>query len=324
MDRQSLVIDYFDELTREVAEAPHRVATTRLRDACILLLMYGHALRPGQVARITTSDVRVFNTGAVHYSFPVTKQRDLSKRRGVSRRIKRDWCPLVAEFQRRRGFGAAAREDIPKDSLFELTPGEVGRRAQALMEAITGENWSATDLRHSAAQRLVDAGVSQMALTEFMTHSATSSARVYFDTSPTQAERVNQALGLSPIYSNVAEVARTRTIDKAALLAMPPERHIGAVPHGIPIAGIGACSIGQPVCDKNPVLSCYTCRHFMPLDEPGVHRGVADSFRPVVLEFAAACKGNESSPAFTQLRRTLEAAERIAESIAGRKPTSDE
>src|SRR6185437_11464434 len=154
--------------------------------------------------------------------------------------IKREWCPIVIEYRRRRNLGLVPMDGMPIDSFFGLTPAKLSVRIRALVERITGTEWSATDLRHTAAQRLADAGVSHIALSEFMGHSDARTANIYFDTSPTQAQRVNQALGLSPIYATVAEVARTRTIDKAALLRLPPDKHIGGAPHGIPIAGIGA------------------------------------------------------------------------------------
>ncbi|HIE08596.1 MAG TPA: hypothetical protein EYP65_01970 [Armatimonadetes bacterium] len=53
-----------------------------------------------------------------------------------------------------------------------------------------------------------------LALTEFMVHASYRTANIYFDTSPTQAQRVNQAMAISPIYANVAKIARTRIIDK--------------------------------------------------------------------------------------------------------------
>jgi hypothetical protein len=183
------------------------------------------------------------------------------------------------------------------------------------MERITAEDWSATDLRHTAAQRLADAGVSHIVLSEFMGHSSVNTANVYFDSSPTQAQRVNQALAISPVYSAVAGVARTKTVNKAALLRLPPDRQIGGVPHGIPIAGIGACGMGQSLCTKNPVLSCYTCSRFMPVRDADIHRQVADDLRSVVLDFAGASRGHEISPAYTQLRRMLTAAERVAADI---------
>lgn len=122
-------------------------------------------------------------------------------------------------------------------------------------------------------------------------------------------------MALSPIYANVAEVARTRTIDKAALLRLPPDKQIGGVPHGIPIAGIGGCAMGQSGCTKNPVLSCYNCRKFMPVKDAAVHDDVVESLRPVVLEFADASRGNDESHAYTQLRRTLTAAQKVAADI---------
>jgi hypothetical protein len=140
-------------------------------------------------------------------------------------------------------------------------------------------------------------------------------ANVYFDKSPAQAQRINEALAISPIYKNVAKIAKTKTIDKAMLLGLPPEKQIGAVPHGIPIAGIGGCDLGQNICMKNPVLSCYTCTRFMPLDDPGIHEGVLDSLRPVVTEFAAASRNNQQSPAYAQLKGTLDAVRRVVEEL---------
>ena len=198
---------------------------------------------------------------------------------------------------------------------FGLTPQSVGKKIADLVEEITGERWSATDLRHTAVQRLTDSGASQIVVAEFMTHAVIRTSLVYFDTSPTQALRVNQALAISPIYANVAEIARTRTIDKAALLRLPSDKQIGGIPHGIPIAGIGGCASGQSICTKNPVLSCYVCRKFMPVKDADIHDHVVESLRPIVLDFADASRGNDESPAYTQLRRTLTAAQRVAADI---------
>jgi integrase len=315
LDQQSLVIDYFDELTALITASPQQISTDELRDACILLVTFQHAFRPGQVARIRTADVRVHGTGAVHFSTLLTKKRMQSQRVRVNRRIKREWCPVFIEYRRRRDLGIALSDDVPDDSFFGLIPSAIGDRLQKLMQQVTGEDWTSTDLRHTAAQRLADAGVSHIGLSEFMGHSSIRTANVYFDTSPTQAQRVNQALGISPVYSTVVEVARTRTIDKGALLRLPPDQQIGGVPHGIPISGIGGCMVGQSLCSKNPILSCYTCRKFMPVRDTTIHRQVTEDLRPVVHEFAGASRGNDVSPAYTQLRLMLTAAERVIADI---------
>ncbi|WP_374377735.1 hypothetical protein [Dongia sp.] len=317
MDQQSKVIEYFDDLAAWITAKPSEPKTETLRVATALLFIYQHAFRPGQVARIKQMDVRVFDTGAVHYRAPLTKQKDLQKRRMVNRRVKREWGVIVIECLRRCPLPRAA--SVPKDTFIGLTPYDVARVTQELMEEITGGDWSATDLRHSAAQRLADAGVAHALLTEFLGHASTKTASVYFDSSPAQAQRINQALGLSPIYSAIADVAKTKTIDKSALLRLPSDQQIGAVPHGIPIAGIGACMSGQSVCAKNPVLSCYTCRKFMPVNDIARHQEVTEGLRPVVLAFAHLSRDNTESPAFVQLRRTLDGAERVIADIAAEK-----
>jgi Site-specific recombinase XerD len=311
LDQQSLLIDYFDELSLHDLAA---IGDEELRDACILAIVFQHAFRPGQVARLKTTDVRLYSTGAVHFSALLIKKRSKDRGRRVSRRIKREWCSLFIEYSRRRSQ-MVLPQDVPQDSYFGLIPAGVGRSIMRGTDRIIGEKWSATDLRHTAAQRLVDAGASHIVVSEFLGHSSLGTANVYIDTSPTQAQRVNQALAISPIYSEVAKVARTRTIDKAALLRLPPDKQIGGVPHGIPIAGIGGCSVGQSLCVKNPVLNCYTCRKFMPVSDAAIHRHVAEELRLVVVEFARASRGNIETPAYTQLRRMLTAVEAVVADV---------
>ncbi|HHH7389073.1 TPA: hypothetical protein ACP2SZ_005153, partial [Escherichia coli] len=72
---------------------------------------------------------------------------------------------------------------------------------------------------------------------------------------------------------------------------------------------------GQSLCSKNPVLSCYTCRKFLPLSDAAVHESVVESLRSVVSEFASASRFNEESPAYTQLRRMFQAALQVAKDI---------
>lgn len=311
LDQQSLLIDYFDELSLHDLTA---IEDQELRDACILAIAFQHAFRPGQIARIKTTDVRLYSTGAVHFSTLLIKKRSRDRGRRVTRRIKREWCSLFIEYSQRRSQMALSPH-VPQDSYFGLTPLGVSQVIMRSTDRIIGEKWTATDLRHTAAQRLVDAGASHIVVSEFLGHSSLGTANVYIDTSPTQAQRVNQALAISPIYSEVAKVARTRTIDKAALLRLPPDKQIGGVPHGIPIAGIGGCAAGQSLCVKNPILNCYTCRKFMPVSDATIHRHVAEELRPVVLEFARASRGNIETPAYTQLRRMLTAVETVVADI---------
>lgn len=317
---QSLLISYIDDVAERLEASRstgtlHELDILKLRNTCLLILSHQYAFRPGQIAKIKASDVRSLNKNSLHISVPVGKQRESKRGRLVTRKIKSEWAVIF------RSYGEMADEvRLHENSAlgqlyFCMTPTQVSVAIGDLTELLTGERWVATDLRHTAAQRLADAGVSHISLSEFMTHATTLTANVYFNASPTQAERVNQALALSPIYSNVAEVARTRVIDKAALMRLPPDQQIAGVPHGIPIAGIGGCSAGQSLCTMNPILSCYTCRKFLPLLDSAIHLEVVEKLRPVVTDFAGASRNNEESPAYTQLKRMFQAALRVVEEV---------
>ncbi|BCH05259.1 hypothetical protein MesoLj131b_72580 (plasmid) [Mesorhizobium sp. 131-2-5] len=311
-----MIVNHIDSMCGKLAADLTSLDNQELRDVCMLVMSFQCAFRPGQIARIELADVRLFSTGAVHVAVSIIKQKDSRKRIRITRKIKREWGPLFNELVRRREEGTfQPGEGVPPRLLFGLTPQGVSRAITELTEELTGDAWSPTDLRHTAAQRLADGGISHAGLTEFMGQTSDRIANVYFDKSPAQAQRINEALAISPIYSNLAKIARTKTIDKAMLLGLPSDQQIGAVPHGVPIAGIGGCSLGQSLCMKNPVMACYTCSRFMPLGEPEIHEDVLDSLRPVVTEFAAASRNNQQSPAYAQLKGTLDAVRRVVEEL---------
>lgn len=317
---QSLLISYIDEIAEKLETSKstgvsHDLDMIKLRGTCLLILSHQYAFRPGQIAKIKAVDVKSYGENSVHVSVPVGKQREAKRGRLVTRKIKSEWAIIFRSYS---AMADAVRLHIDStlgQIYFCMTPTQVSVAIGDLTEFLIGERWGATDLRHTAAQRLADAGVSHISLSEFLTHATTLTANVYFNASPTQAERVNQALALSPIYSNVAEVARTRTIDKAALMRLPPDQQIAGVPHGIPIAGIGGCSAGQSLCTMNPILSCYTCRKFLPLLDSAIHLEVVEKLRSVVTDFAGASRNNEESPSYTQLKRMFQAALRVAEEV---------
>lgn len=255
-----------------------------------------------------------YKNGAVHLSIPLLKQRGVNRLTKVTRKVKQEWAPIFSEYLTLRDLKTSGAK-TPGDSLFLLTPKEVGRRIVDLSEELTGNPWTATDMRHTAAQRLADAGSSRISIAEFMGHRSILTAGVYIDASPNQAQRINQALGISPIYSTLAEAARKRMLSPQEILRYSEEQQISAVPHGIPISGIGACQVGQPNCAKNPVLSCYTCRSFLPVASHKAHEEVVAGLRGVVSAFVKASRGDQESPAYTQLRRTLAAAQSLIDDL---------
>lgn len=87
------------------------------------------------------------------------------------------------------------------------------------------------------------------------------------------------------------------------------------MPHGVPVSGIGACTSGQSLCRRNPVLACYTCHKFLPVSDAALHSGVLEDLRGVVRSFDQPQKLDRVSGAMMQLRATLEAIEAVVGEI---------
>jgi len=304
---EALIVNYLDDLSSQVLQSPTSVCQQQLERGCMLLCAYLFGMRPIQIALLTLRDVRIWQDGelpnpAVHLTFKMVKQRSKSKAFPLTRRVKHEWTPLVVELYRR----AQSRGLSGGDRLFNVqSTGELGRAIKVLASELVGCDVSATDLRHTAAQRLVDAGASQEEVAEFMGHADITTCLVYFTSSPNQAERVNKALGISPIYQQVAKIGHTKFISPEELSQLKGDQQIAGVPHGIPIAGIGGCTTGQPSCPYNPITSCYGCQKFMPVTNIALHQQVLDDMRSVVNLFAASARGDGNSPAFLQLQRTI-------------------
>jgi hypothetical protein len=290
-----------------------------LCDTAMLLCAFQFGMRPVQIAMLSLADIRVREISdnklaTVHLTFRMVKQRNALAVKPLLRGVKREWSPLFVELMRQ----ANERKLRAVDHVFEMqSSGQAGVRIADLLRTLIGRDASARDLRHTAAQRLVDAGASQEELTEFLGHTDITTGLVYFDTSANQAELVNKALGISEIYQRVARIAHDRFITADDLVHLKGDQQIAGVPHGIPIAGIGGCSSGQPACPYNPILSCYGCRKFMPIHEATIHHQVIADLRKVVLLFNVASRGESTSPPYLQLQRTIAEVQAVIQEIEG-------
>ncbi|MBR8043483.1 site-specific integrase [Burkholderia cenocepacia] len=322
VDEEAAIVRHLDEtvstLTSSVSAPP---AHEDLCDAGMLLCAYQFAMRPIQIAMLSMRNVRIWQDApdgppTVHLTFHMAKQKSTSKRKPLTRRVKREWAPIIVAFNGHRqaeGAAGAARFFAVQSNY------EAGARIATLVRKLIGSDdlGTAMDLRHTAAQRLVDAGASHEELAEFMGHSNVRTGLVYYETSATHAERVNRALGASDIYRRVAKIAHDRFISPEELTLLKSEEQIAGVPHGIPIAGIGGCSSGQPACPYNPVTSCYGCRKFMPLHDKATHEHVLSAMREVVVFFDQSSRGDTSSPAYLQLQRTIAEIQSVIEELEG-------
>lgn len=301
---------------------PTDVSDEVLTKACLLCISYQYGLRPVQVCRMDLSDLRFYEGDdgkpIAHFTAYRAKKRNAADKAPFTSRVKTDWVPLFVEYLRRRKLGPVWQRCKGSEAkLFTLSKAAIVMAIGDVVEEITGSRSTATNLRHSAAQRMADDGASVEEVAEFLGHSQLDTCLVYFEASPAQAELVNKAMAMSPIYSKIAEVAVTGTIDKTSLLALPDDQQVGGMPHGIPISGIGACRLGQSLCAKNPVLSCYGCRTFIPVSDPDIHRHALAELRSVVSFFFDEARGGSQSPAYRQLTITLEAIRGVIGDVGG-------
>jgi integrase len=319
-DEEAAIVRHLDETVTALTSAA-LVPYEALRDTGMLLCAYQFGMRPIQIAMLVMKNVRIWNDAqdgspTVHLTFHMAKQRSKTPQRPLTRRVKREWAPVFVALDKwRRGDGATANAhffDVQSNS-------EAGARIAALVRKLIGSDdlGSATDLRHTAAQRLVDAGASHEELAEFLGHSHIHTGLVYYATSATHAERVNRALGASDIYRRVAKIAHDRFISPEELTQLKGDQQIAGVPHGVPIAGIGGCTSGQPACPYNPITSCYGCRKFMPLHDKTMHERVLAEMREVVILFDQSSRGDTRSPAYLQLQRTITEIQAVIEELEG-------
>lgn len=322
LSEERQIIDHLDDLSSNLRKRGEtNVDLKVLRDTAILMCCFQHGVRPIQIANrnITHARVRASDDGQwiVHITFRYAKQRSRQKVQEQTRKIKRDWAPILVAWLRGREQLGPHIELDRKESLFGVSPGGITKIVGDLTESLTGIRRTPYELRHTAAQRKADAGCTRLELAEFLMHSDIDTADAYIEMSPTQAEKINAALGLSPLFQAIDKALKSRSVNIDELRKLPEDKQISGAPHGHLVAGIGGCAIGQSFCPKTPALACYDCHKFMYLRDVAVHKAARDSIRSIVTEFVGTSKGDNVTPAYGQLRRVLETIEAIITDLEG-------
>jgi integrase len=304
-DEEAAIVRSIDDVCNRLETNRSSINDDLLETTGILVCGYQFGFRPKQIAMLEVRNLRIWNDGldhrpAVHLTFTMIKQRSAKRVFQMVRRIKRDWSAIFTELASR----ASNRRRSGDDKLFCRTPREVVATLADHLENILGSRRTGTELRHTAAQRLVDSGASEEELAAFMGHTDLNTGLPYFTASPSQGERVNRAFGISDVYHRVAKIAHDRFVSREELVELKGDQQIAGVPHGIPISGIGGCSSGQPTCPYNPVLSCYGCSRFMPLSDIQIHTEVLEDLRGILKFFYTSSRAERGSPAF-QLGETI-------------------
>jgi len=319
-DEEAAIVRHLDDTVTRLRADEH-IPYSALADAGMMLCAYQFAMRPVQIGILDERHVRIWHDGidddpTVHLTFHMAKQRASKHRIQLTRRVKREWVPIFVHLKSHLDKAKVAGSE----KFFQVTSAlEVSRRISSLIRPLIGsdDRVTATDLRHTAAQRLVDAGASHEELAEYMGHAQINTGLIYYATSASHAERVNRALGASEVYRRVAKIAHDRFITPEELAVLKDEQQIAAVPHGVPISGIGGCKSGQPSCPYSPVASCYGCRKFMPVTDTGLHTKVLGDMREIVLFFERSSRADSKSPTYMQLQRTIGEIQIVIDELGG-------
>lgn len=319
-EEEAPIVRHLDDLVTRLRAGEH-IPYPTLADAGMMLCAYQFAMRPVQIGILDSRHVRIWNDGidddpTVHLTFHMAKQRGNRSRVQLTRRVKREWVPIFVYLN---AYLDQATTDGAAKFFQVKSAQEVSRRISSLVRQLIGSDHlgTATDLRHTAAQRLVDAGASHEELAEYLGHAQTNTGLIYYATSASHAERVNRALGASEVYRRIAKIAHDRFISPEELAVLKDEQQIAAVPHGIPISGIGGCNSGQPSCPYSPVASCYGCRKFMPVTDKVLHNKVLGDMREVVLFFERSSRADLKSPTYMQLQRTIGEIQVVIDELEG-------
>ena len=315
-EEEKSYVGYLDSVVSRINQHPESLTSAELREAAILVISYAFGMRPKQIAMLRTQDVRIWEDDldpnpAVHLTFYTIKQINRGKVLPLRRKVKRDWGPIFVEYRKR----VDNAEQTPAAHFLGLNPVEVAHTVLRVTTRL-GEPRGATELRHSFAQRLVDAGATEEELAEAMGHSHLDTGLVYFIYSRSMAARVNEALGISQIYNTVLRFAHEPFISPDELSKLKGDLQIAGIPHGIPIAGIGGCKSGQPNCPYNPVLSCYGCHRFMPVAEQEIHVRVLEDIRGL-LNYVLSTSYAENVSAAFQLKATIENIQSVISELTG-------
>lgn len=167
---EAAIVQHIDDVTAQILAQRSLIADDLLEATAILLCSYQFGFRAKQIAMLEMRNVRVWDDGiegmrAVHLTFSMIKQRSSKRVFPMLRRVKREWSPLFVElFERARRNGL-----VGADHIFHRTPTEVSNLVLGLTESL-GSRRGATELRHTTAQRLVDAGASEEEVATFMGH----------------------------------------------------------------------------------------------------------------------------------------------------------
>ena len=285
----SMIQQGLTKLNQAIHKTDQNISQKTLLNSAILGLVYVTGLRPVQLARLATEDIKIDTARMIdqfhRYSIliPYAKQSRYVHEK-ISVKLPEEVAEIIIAYIERFNLS-------PKDKLFDL--GENSARfcskaintqlfefsPESYKEAVlVGEmikqKYSFSDFRHHVGYSLAMAGSSAEEIAYILGHSSVVTARHYIFSTPELAQIRAQALGKNSLYRQMIAMLLTgRLIYKKDWHQKKVLGNIGSKIH----YDIGGCSY-EDKCLFQPVRNCYGCMYFHPFIDAN-HNHVLESIQ---------------------------------------------
>lgn len=278
------VIDYptitmiqqgFSKLNTQLKKNLGQVNNTTLLNASILGLIYVSGLRPVQLAKLSTEDIKIDTTREIdqfkRYSIliPYAKQGRFRHEK-IAIKLPEEIAEIIIIYINRfqltkesklfeMGENAARFcSNAINTQLFDFAPQEY--QQAVLNDEMIQEKYSFSDFRHHVGYSLAMAGSSAEEIAYILGHSSIVTARHYIFSSPELAQIRAQALGKNSLYKQMIALLLTGRLVYQKNWSQ--KKVLGNIGSKI-FHNIGGCAYTEK-CLFQPVRNCYGCMYFHP------------------------------------------------------------
>jgi len=301
--KQMDVVRLLDEKANEAS-----LSEAQVQALVTLALAFQHSVRPVQILTIGTEHVRSVEDSDGNriwvISFHEAKKKHGSASLEMSRQVFPTWAPLVVLLLK-----FAVESGRPR--LFSISSSEkLWKNVKKVCKEFGIEiDYKFYKLRHTGAQKLADAGHSRAEIGGFLGHSNINAAAPYLKSSRKQNDVLDKALEKSKVYNRILSIAIGEFVTQSEIEAANEDQQVGAIVGERLISGIGLCSTGQSACLYDPVLSCYSCKKYLPSLDASAHQVAIAGMRQQIISFKDVST-SQNNPAFLQLQIALAGAQR--------------
>lgn len=310
MSTQAAIARALDEASVEI----ETISNDEVEGFLALALHFQHGMRPVQILTLSLEHVAEPSFDAQGRPLYVLAFHQAKLRKATSpkppdihRQLRPEWGPFMESLL--KDAVATGRKRLFSCTSAEALWTKVRRAGRSRSLTI---NFKATLVRHTSIQSLADAGHGRDSIRRFASQSNLNAANSYLRATRSQARLLNEALGVSKLYSNLVSLSENDFISIEELRAAPEDEQVGGIVGERLISSLGRCKMKQKNCPFDPVLSCYGCEKFKPLSELEPHLEVFAGMREQVIPFLPQ-PGREPSPALLQLKRAMEGAQKAVE-----------